>query len=286
MYNLKRIFSCGYEFVSVNLIRILVATVLVLLFAIGMSSCGGDNKENEPVIDKSSGLLGTWFASGTTHSTSNGMSITSDWETIIIFNSRGNLLMEDHVNTAAEGGGVSYIRNDFNSTYKVKDNTVIIQRNNNGKSNEYILSYKIAGNNLILEYISGDEPSILHGKDMITYTNKSKIDIVEYPYGTWYATLSKGNIQQEFSLSLSMDNKLNFSEKVKNEQYYTTVENYRYTFSDNIINIFKEDNFTMKPDCILSFKVIGNKIVLDYESGDKPLFISAFNEDKVTFTKD
>lgn len=95
-----------------------------------------------------------------------------------------------------------------------------------------------------------------------------------------------GNVTRDFSLSFNLDNELKFSEKKPDNQYYTTLEDYRYDFSGNKMELYKKDNITMRPDCILSFKVNGNNIQLVYMTGEKPLFISLFDKDDVTYTKD
>lgn len=267
-------------------VRFIIAVMLVVPLMLGMSSCSSDDKDkvDEPVIDKASELYGIWVASGTTESTNNGVSSTSNWENTIMLNSQGKLLIESNVDVRFPGGGVSYKLVDNKSMYEVIDNTIKVYRVYNGTSKESVLSYKIIGNNLILEYISGDDTDILNGKDKVAYTIKSKGDILEYPYGSWKAMISSENINREFGLFFGMDNKISVSEKNSEGTNWKTLENYKYSFSGSKIELYKEDNSSTKPDCTLSYKVVGNNITFEYISGEKPLFISVFNADKATYT--
>lgn len=269
-----------------RLVRFIIAVMLIVPLILGMSSCSSDDKDefDEPVIDKASELYGIWVASGTTEYTSNGVNITSNWENTIIFNSQGKLLIEEYTIGGGAGNEGISIMLDFKSWYEVIENTIKVYRVYNGTSEESVLSYKIIGYNLILEYVSGDRPSILRGKDKVAYTIKSKGDILEYPYGFWDAKVSSGNIEREFSLSFYLDNELSFSEKKQNTSYFTGLENYKYSFSGSKIELYKKDNSSTKPDCTLSYKVVGNNITFEYISGEKPLFISVFNADKATYT--
>lgn len=267
-------------------VRFIIAVMLIVPLMLGMSSCSSNDKDkvDEPVIDNASELYGIWVASGTTEYTNNGVNITSNWENTIIFNSQGRLLIEEYAKGGGAGGEVISIMLDFKSWYEVIENTIKVYRVYNGTSEESVLSYKIIGNNLILEYVSGDRPFILRGKDKVAYTIKSKGDILEYPYGFWNAKVSSGNIEREFSLNLYLDNKISVSEKNSEGTGWKTLENYKYSFSGNIIELYKEVNSSAKPDCTLSYKVVGNNITFEYISGEKPLFISVFNADKATYT--
>ena len=156
MGNLKKNYICGCEHRVSRPLHLVMAMLLLISMGMVMTSCSGDDKDDEPVIDTTSELYGTWFASGTTESTD----FTTNWERTIIFNSQGKLLTEADVKVSVEGGGASYTEMDFYCWYEVIDGNMIkVCRVYNGTSDEYVLSYKIFGNNLILEYISGANPS-------------------------------------------------------------------------------------------------------------------------------
>lgn len=226
-----------------------------------------------------------WEASGTKQTTNNGVNVTVYWNSIILFNSQSKILREVTYDERGEGGSVVYRYSDYKSKYEIIDNkTIILRRIYNSQSNEGVLSYKIVGNNLILEYISGDKPSILNGENRIVYTIKSKGDIVEYPYGGWEATASIENHQTVVRLSFQMDGE--FQVWGKRPGGLFGIESYRYNFTGNTIKLFKTGNTSTSPDCTLSFKNAGTSITFEYISGEKPQFISIFNGNKATYSSD
>lgn len=144
--------------------RYLLSVLLVVPFMMAMSSCSGDDKDNEPVIDPASELYGAWEAS----------SATLREPIIIIFNSDGTLKGEIKSGGVGSGVGAIYdILIDYK--YEVFSNTIKIFRlANTTKTPDSVLSYKVIGNKLILECISGEEPSFIEcfTDKAVTFTRK------------------------------------------------------------------------------------------------------------------
>lgn len=288
MNNLGKNFIYGRPKGVSILLRLIMAMLFLVSMGTSMTSCGKDEKHDEPEINTASDIYGIWVANVNLNkwedSEAGPFETKSEITSTILFNSQGQLLREENTHFIAQGGAATTIWMDLNSSYKVIDDNLIVSNVTNGTHHESVLSYKVIGNSLILEYVSGDKAAVLLGDNKITYTNKSKADIIEYPYGYWKATLSTGSVKREFSLTFNMDNNLSFSEK-KQGNSYVTLESYEYEFTGNTLKVYEKDKSTTTPYCILSYKVIDNKITLEYTSGEKPLFISVFEKDTVTFTK-
>ena len=93
MCNLIKNYFSGSEN-RVKLLRLVMSMLILISMGIGLASCSSDDKAkvDEPVIDNASGLYGIRVASWTTESIN-----TTNWENTIIFNSKGEFLIEDIV---------------------------------------------------------------------------------------------------------------------------------------------------------------------------------------------
>lgn len=153
-----------------NWSRFLLVTLLLLIMATGLNSCGKDNEESEPAVNPIHSLIGAW-----TRNIRKPDTESTPWKTILTFNSNGKLSITTFITGSLDqGGGIGegIVTGEYD--YVVEKN--IIKLSSMTESGTLIVCsnlYNVDGDNLHLEYISGPKPSYIFFPDNVfevTYT--------------------------------------------------------------------------------------------------------------------
>lgn len=147
-----------------NWYRYLLVTLLSLTLVAGLYSCGDDNEDNEPEVDLTLSLIGAWKRDiGKPDTPDPPGTWLNPWKTILTFESNGKLSFTTFINGSLDqGGGIGdgVVTGEY---YYVVDKNII--KLGSMTESDFIISctilYKIEGDNLNLEYVSGTKPRFI-----------------------------------------------------------------------------------------------------------------------------
>lgn len=142
---------------------------LILPLMVGMVSCGND-EEDELSINPATPLYGAWTTEKTTIGEDGHR---TDEEITIIFDDKGYLKGTGKGLVWGEGNSATFTWS-YEYRYKVLGNTLNLYKMDAIDSQPCsIFSYSIKGNNLNLEYLSGEKRLFLNGKETnVVFTRK------------------------------------------------------------------------------------------------------------------
>lgn len=157
-----------------RLMRFIITVMLVVPLMLGMTSCSSDDaKDDEPVVDNASELYGAWVAEETF---APRYEYGEKIESTLIFESKGIFSAQTIFwDIPRPGGAYDDIDGPKEYRYEVFSNTLkIYASENKTKTPDSVLSFKVAGDKLTLEYLQGDNPVFLSyfSNKAVTFTRK------------------------------------------------------------------------------------------------------------------